>query len=166
MSSNLNTKSHVANVQDLVSTMLDPKNSEGLQFPGYGPMDQGLLNKFYEEDLRAHKLSQDFNTKPYHDLRADPLIIHFHGPKPHDYFNYMESGKCRFGDMCHAGFQKALCPYIQEWARHLPDLYMAAKLDGACEWLVNPGMKSLFTERWGLQKQAHHYACKVVVEDD
>lgn len=133
--------------------MLDPKNSNGLQFPGFGPMDQGLLNKFYERDLKAQLLSQDFNAKPYHNLRTGPYIVHFHGPKPHDYLAFMETGSCRFGDMCHKGFAKALCPYIKEWARHAADSesLVAAKLGAACQWLVNPALGALLAEKLGLQ---------------
>lgn len=80
--------------------------------PEYGPGDQGAYNKFYEKDLKPFKLSQDFNAKPYHTFRPSAKIIHFHGPKIHDYLSYLQDGSCRFGTMCKKGVIKgAVCYY-------------------------------------------------------
>lgn len=136
-----------------MAMVLDPRTSRDPHFPGFGPMDQGLLyllNKFYAGDLQARILSQGFNAKPYNDLLPTASIVHFHGPKPHDYAGFTKSNACRFEKMCHAGFSKALCPYVQELFVHLPYSCRAARLDAACEWIMNPALKSLLAEKWGL----------------
>ena len=64
-------------------------NKQGLHFGLYGPLDQGALNQFYEAELRSHLLPQAFNSKPYNGYTDDAAIVHFHGPKPHEYLQYL-----------------------------------------------------------------------------
>ncbi|GBF93893.1 hypothetical protein Rsub_06892 [Raphidocelis subcapitata] len=65
-------------------------NREGLTFPGYGPGDQGAYNAFYEADVRAWRLPDNFNSKPYHTDRPD-----------------------------NGGLRARACPYIGEWIKYL-----------------------------------------------
>ena len=37
---------------------------------GYGALDQGALNQFYERHLRGQPISQDFNAKPFQACRG------------------------------------------------------------------------------------------------
>ena len=116
-------------------------NEEGLTFPGYGPGDQGAYNAFYEAEVRAWRLPPGLNAKPYRadsPARAsDAAIVHFHGPKPADYLEYAQSGRCaRFGGMCRAGLAARACGFVREWARRLGGEEGAAALAawraGAC----------------------------------
>ncbi|GBF98874.1 hypothetical protein Rsub_11478 [Raphidocelis subcapitata] len=95
-------------------------NQHGLTFPGYGPGDQGAYNAFYEAEVRAWRLPDKFNAKPYHAAVparvSDVAIVHFHGPKPMDYLTYAATGECpRFG----AGMRARACLYTHEWVRRL-----------------------------------------------
>jgi hypothetical protein len=110
-------------------------NKNGMYFPGFGPGDQGAYNQFYEATARAAKLTQAYNAKPY--LRAQPTayVVHFHGPKPHHYLDYIETGSCEFGEMCKRGFQRALCGYLDHWYESIPDDAVAVRLRKACDYL-------------------------------
>lgn len=81
----------------------------------YGPGDQGAYNQYYESEVRQAKLAQDFNAKPYHMYRESAYIVHFHGPKPSDYLEWVETGKCGLRDMCYHGMSQSLCKYILEF---------------------------------------------------
>ncbi|MEW5310172.1 MAG: hypothetical protein WDW38_001993 [Sanguina aurantia] len=112
-------------------------NQQGLYFGEYGPADQGALNQFYEAELRAQMLPQAFNAKPYNDFIEDASILHFHGPKPHEYLKYLETGDCAFYYVCEVGFLKNLCRYTQEWVSYIPEDATAVKLSHACTQLTN-----------------------------
>lgn len=60
--------------------------------------------QFYEHDLRSQMLNQAFNTKPYNDFDGASFLIHYHGPKPHEYLSFLETGKCDFYSVCEQGF--------------------------------------------------------------
>lgn len=51
----------------------------GLYFEGYGPLDQGAYNQFYENEIKGHPISKDFNAKPYQEFRPNARIVHLHG---------------------------------------------------------------------------------------
>ena len=65
-----------------------------------------LALQFYEHDLRKRMMSQAFNTKPYNDFDNASYIVHFHGPKPHEFVKFLETGKCDFYQVCEQGFLK------------------------------------------------------------
>lgn len=46
---------------------------------GYGPLDQGAYNQFYENEIKGHPISKDFNAKPYQEFRPNARIVHLHG---------------------------------------------------------------------------------------
>lgn len=76
-----------------------------LHFGDYGPIDQGALNEFYRQSMGHEcRLSELFNKKPYKNggLKQS-YILHFHGPKLHDYLEWMQTRKCSFGDKCRKG---------------------------------------------------------------
>jgi len=63
----------------------------GLHFGVYGPQDQGALNKFYQG--RFHVVVWPlFNWKPYWGYCPAAKIVHFHGPKPNQYWAFIRHG--------------------------------------------------------------------------
>jgi hypothetical protein len=96
--------------QGFIKWILNQNN--GLYYGKYGPGDQGAYNEYYEKPLKENLLTQQFNAKPYHQTHLKTKIIHFHGPKVHDYVEYLETGSCRFGDLCLEGITKgSVCKY-------------------------------------------------------
>ncbi|GLC41858.1 hypothetical protein PLESTM_001258700 [Pleodorina starrii] len=139
------------NYKAFLAMMLD--NDDGLYYPNYGPADQGIINKFYEHDLRNQMLNQAFNTKPYNDFDPNSFLIHFHGPKPHEYLSYLDTGKCDFYSVCEQGFLKSLCQYVMEWQVYIPEESAVLRLGDSCSWLTNPTVMSVFQKRTGLLAQ-------------
>lgn len=89
---------------------------------------------FYEKELKPFKLTQDFNAKPYHAFRPSAKIVHFHGPKVHDYLRYLQDGSCRFGTMCKKGVYKgAVCRYVDDIVSQNPSWQSAILLQRRCE---------------------------------
>ncbi|KAG2449205.1 hypothetical protein HYH02_005952 [Chlamydomonas schloesseri] len=136
------------NYDAFVTMMLD--NNDGLYYTNYGPADQGIINKFYEKDLRQRMLDPTFNTKPYNPFEQLTFILHFHGPKPMDLLNFVTTGKCDFFTVCENAFLNSLCPYTREWAKFVPDEVVAVQLEDACAWLDVPNVAELFKKKWGL----------------
>lgn len=61
----------------------------GVTIPFSAPSDQGAYLDFYRPDF----LDRKFNIKPYfHDMR-DGKIMHYHGPKPNEIFNFIIGNK-------------------------------------------------------------------------
>jgi lipopolysaccharide biosynthesis glycosyltransferase len=54
--------------------------------------DQTALNTFYRGKI--DRLPLTMNHKPYWGADPDACIIHYHGPKPADISEYLESGTC------------------------------------------------------------------------
>ena len=81
----------------------------------FGPGDQGALNEYYRSSLNYSFFFDDLNVKPYKSWRQSARIVHFHGPKPHDYLGYMQNGRCRFNKMCSRGLNHAVCAIFSEW---------------------------------------------------
>lgn len=54
--------------------------------------DQSPLNTFYRGKI--DRLPLTMNHKPYWGIDPDACIIHYHGPKPADISEYLESGTC------------------------------------------------------------------------
>eukprot|EP00198_Chlamydomonas_reinhardtii_P010596 XP_001699933.1 predicted protein [Chlamydomonas reinhardtii] len=136
------------NYDAFLTMMLD--NNDGLYYINYGPADQGIINKFYEKDLKQRMLDPVFNTKPYNPFEQLTFILHFHGPKPLDLLNFVTTGKCDFSNVCENAFLNSLCPYIREWAKFVPDEVVAVQLEDACAWLDVPNVAELFKKKWGL----------------
>ena len=109
------------------------KTQKGLHFGMYGPLDQGLLNQYYERDIKQYELPQIFNAKPYHLFDPNAALVHWHGAKPHDYVHFHQTKECRFGTMCALGWKKeaGMCTYANEWATYVDDR-SAAALTAAC----------------------------------
>ncbi|KAG2482987.1 hypothetical protein HYH03_018113 [Edaphochlamys debaryana] len=139
------------NYKAFLHMMLD--NDDGLYYPNFGPADQGIINKFYEKDLRSQMLNQAFNTKPYNDFDAASFLVHFHGPKPHEYLSFLETGKCDFYSVCEQGILRSLCQYAKEWAVFIPEESVATRLSDSCSWLTNPTIMAVFQKRTGLVAQ-------------
>eukprot|EP00527_Entomoneis_sp_CCMP2396_P001282 CAMPEP_0198154906 /NCGR_PEP_ID=MMETSP1443-20131203/68852_1 /TAXON_ID=186043 /ORGANISM="Entomoneis sp., Strain CCMP2396" /LENGTH=781 /DNA_ID=CAMNT_0043821623 /DNA_START=186 /DNA_END=2528 /DNA_ORIENTATION=- len=66
------------------------------KFDHPSPSDQGAYLVFYSESVRF--LSQYFNFKPYWAAKdavyRRSYILHFHGPKPHDYIRFIMGKGC------------------------------------------------------------------------
>ena len=79
---------------------------------GYGPGDQGAYNSFYRDTVNF--LDEKYNAKLYKKYRADALIVHFHGPKPHQYMEQLMEGECSFStlpSLCKDGLG-GFCTYL------------------------------------------------------
>eukprot|EP01026_Neomeris_dumetosa_P039486 TRINITY_DN323_c0_g1_i9.p3 TRINITY_DN323_c0_g1~~TRINITY_DN323_c0_g1_i9.p3 ORF type:complete len:160 (-),score=6.62 TRINITY_DN323_c0_g1_i9:14-493(-) len=120
------------NYQQFVDFILS--NKEALYFSGYGPGDQGALNQFYEITVRQWLLPQKYNAKPYKQFDEDTVIVHFHGPKPHDYYQFGVTGQCRpiFEQLCRMAMVSGMCQYVQEWATYAKDDEIGQKLAELC----------------------------------
>eukprot|EP01025_Chloroclados_australasicus_P014880 TRINITY_DN1703_c2_g1_i1.p1 TRINITY_DN1703_c2_g1~~TRINITY_DN1703_c2_g1_i1.p1 ORF type:complete len:656 (-),score=37.40 TRINITY_DN1703_c2_g1_i1:1651-3618(-) len=96
------------------------QNKELLNFQEYGTAVQGAFNQFYESSVKRWVLPQAYNGKPYQDFNEDAVIVHFEGPKPHDYHQYLSTNNCSkpmLQDLCQQGAEKGMCQYILEWAQ-------------------------------------------------
>ncbi|GLI69846.1 hypothetical protein VaNZ11_014563 [Volvox africanus] len=138
------------NYAAFIDTML--ANDNGLFYTNYGPADQGIMNKFYEADLRGRMLNQVFNAKPYNSFDPNAFIVHFHGPKPHDLLSFMTTGKCDFFSLCESAFLNGLCTYTKEWVQWVYDDLEALRLEDACAWLGTPALAQLLKQKWGIQE--------------
>ena len=49
-------------------------------------------------------LNQLFNAKPYSTFDPSAYLLHFHGPKPHEYAAYLNTGQCEFKGLCEKAF--------------------------------------------------------------
>lgn len=101
----------------------------------YGPGDQGAINVFYEAAIKPHRLPNTFNSKPYHPFDGLSKIVHFHGPKPHDFLRYLETGNCTFQDYCQTALMNGFCSYAVEWASFVKDEPVGQKMLSACQLL-------------------------------
>jgi hypothetical protein len=64
----------------------------GMDHGVYGPADQGAYNRFFAGYFDVH-LKASWNWKPYWGHAATVSLVHFHGPKPHEYFAHGASNK-------------------------------------------------------------------------
>jgi len=107
-------ETHAGLIQALLS-------SESIDYGVYGPGDQGLLNMYYEAELKkAGLLSEElFNAKAY-STTIQARIVHFHGPKPSDYEEAVRQGSCaRFPVLCDQGVQSEhFCRLFNTWILH------------------------------------------------
>lgn len=100
-------------------------NKQGLHFGQYGPADQGAFNEFYKDEMPPHPLSQVFNTRPFGVVLHDASIVHFHGPKPAGYLQYVHNGRCgnlgpQYNELCENAFTSGgLCTFAPEWGLYL-----------------------------------------------
>jgi len=114
------------------------------RFQHDSPSDQGAYLSYYRQTIKF--MDSSFNRKPYHRLKGngarkrailtrkppnensgnnkagDTFIIHFHGPKPHNYIQHILGGTCNkaFEFLCAKGveqFPGALCFALTAFAR-------------------------------------------------
>ena len=84
-------------------------------------------------------LDEKYNAKLYKKYRADALIVHFHGPKPHQYMEQLMEGECSFTtlpSLCKDGLG-GFCAYLVDdhYFGNIPDLQKSA--ESHCEkWMV------------------------------
>jgi len=64
----------------------------GMDHGTYGPADQGAYNRFFAGRFDVH-LEASWNWKPYWGHAANVSLVHFHGPKPHDYFVHKKNNQ-------------------------------------------------------------------------
>ena len=84
-----------------------------VQNPSYkdpSPSDQGAYLEFYAQNIRL--LRKEFNYKPYYPS-GQPIIVHFHGPKPRDYL------KAILGEPCDPAVQHLCDAVIESEQRYI-----------------------------------------------
>ena len=121
----------------------------------YGPGDQGAINHFYEAAIKHHRLHWSFNTKPYHAWNPEAKIVHFHGPKPHDFLHYVETGNCAFQDYCQTGLMNGFCLFATEWASFIADETLGRQTMSACLLLESAGAGLLSDDAARHQEPLH-----------
>lgn len=139
----MNAGVYIANVQFLRQTHQKVINqlrmAESLDFGRYGPVDQGLLNLVYERELRKGPTLplNIMNGKPYKPYNPESWLVHFHGPKPKDYLDFLENGTCRFQGLCSLGVQNAACQYITEWLNFSSNQHLHESIPRLCDRSVS-----------------------------
>jgi hypothetical protein len=105
---------------DFLAFILD--HVETAKFDHPSPSDQGAYLVFYKDTTKF--LSRNFNFKPYWQLPEHEFwrvyIIHFHGPKPHDYMRYVMGKGCSTAvlSLCRASQTfPFLCRSLHHFAR-------------------------------------------------
>jgi hypothetical protein len=95
---------------------------ETAKFDHPSPSDQGAYLVFYKDDTQF--LSRLFNFKPYWKLDEREFhrvfIVHFHGPKPHDYMRFIMGKGCNQAvkDLCRAAITLPfICRSLHYFAR-------------------------------------------------
>lgn len=108
-------------------------SNPSLHFGPYGPLDQGALNQFYQFSMNhTCALDERFNAKPYKNGNlTDPYIIHFHGPKPHDYLMWLKTKRCSFGRKCREGVEQ-ICKHSHLLAALAGDSQVFQELGRLC----------------------------------
>lgn len=101
---------------ELIDTVF---KTTSFSLPGFGPGDQGVLNQLYADELKDNILHRSWNAAAYKKFLMQSSIVHFQGPKPRDYLNYVTSRECRFADMCKKGLHGGFCKYFTEWKQFL-----------------------------------------------
>jgi len=122
-------KTHSGLIQALLS-------SESIDYGSYGPGDQGLLNMYYEKELKTVGLLSEklFNAKAY-SATNQARIVHFHGPKPSDYEEAVRQGSCeRFAALCGQGLKSEFhCELFNTWIQYCADeCYQYPNLRARC----------------------------------
>jgi hypothetical protein len=46
---------------------------------GYGPLDQGAFNQFYEDEIKGRPIHKNFNAMMFHQFRPGARIVHMNG---------------------------------------------------------------------------------------
>lgn len=95
---------------------------ETAKFDHPSPSDQGAYLVYYQNVTRF--LAREFNFKPYwrideRDFRK-AFIVHFHGPKPHDYLRFIIGKGCSKAviDLCRASMKfPFLCRSLHYFAK-------------------------------------------------
>ena len=87
----------------------------------YGPGDQSAINQFYEASAKTSKLTQAFNTNPYHTFLEIAYVVHLHGPNSSDQLILPQNGTCTLETCAKHGLIHSLCTYVLEWAKHVQD---------------------------------------------
>jgi len=112
--------------QEFFRFIMKHVNGRGYIVPlkGIAVSDQGAYLEFYKKSIQF--LSIDFNFKPYYNVNhakaASAKIVHFHGPKPHNYIGHFSGLKCDAATqkLCNkAGENKHLCSNVQAFAKSL-----------------------------------------------
>lgn len=135
------------------------------KFDHPSPSDQGAYLVFYKNMTKF--LAREFNFKPYWRIKERDFerafIVHFHGPKPHDYLRYIIGKGCSKAviDLCRASMTfPFLCRSLHYFAKASRSVdekaYCSASFDNPnhlllCdkifETLVNDGVRcSSFSE--------------------
>eukprot|EP00798_Chlamydomonas_sp_ICE-L_P004103 gene4103-14204_t len=98
--------------------------------------------EFYWESVPSDVLNGAFAAKPFREHDDQAFVVHWQGPKPHEYYSYLQEGVCpRSQTVCRQAFETGLCFYVKKWRAFINDshplwyscvLLFAPHLQGMC----------------------------------
>jgi len=121
-------------------------NRRGGFFPSYGAGVTGAYAAFYESYIkRGGHMSAHLAAKPFSEYDPAADIVHFLGPKPHEYLHFFKTLQCEHGQMCEKGLRNSLCQYAKRWHVYLNETEDEVGLATwyACLVLYAPHLKGL-----------------------
>lgn len=140
-------------------------NRHGGYFPSYGLGGAGAYLQFYESAVRYTRLPPAFGAKPYAGHDPGSVLVHWAGPKPHEYLDYHNTMECSSGSSvegaamaelgagmgpqvdgrCDAAWKRGLCPYVKRWHTLLneSETTVGLRLWYACASLYAPHLQGL-----------------------
>eukprot|EP00798_Chlamydomonas_sp_ICE-L_P003118 gene3118-13131_t len=59
-----------------------------------GPGVVGAYYEFYGDSVTNDLMEKEFAAKPTNPVELAANVVHFNGPKPHEYWDYVQSGVC------------------------------------------------------------------------
>ncbi|MEW5299568.1 MAG: hypothetical protein WDW36_002570 [Sanguina aurantia] len=140
-------------------------NRHGGHFPSYGLGGPGAYLQFYEAAVRYTRLAPAFGAKAYAGHDTGAVLVHWAGPKPHEYLEYHNSMDCSSGSSlegaavaalgagmgpqtdgrCEAAWKRGLCPYVKRWHTLLneSESTVGLRLWYACASLYAPHLQGL-----------------------
>jgi hypothetical protein len=95
--------------------------------------DQGDLNAFYFKEWE--RLPIEYNWKPYWGRNDDAKIIHFHGPKPDDYYFILT------GELDHGLWAKLISANVDGYRYYMQE-FLATLNSAGYEWVPQQLLRS------------------------
>eukprot|EP00195_Chlamydomonas_chlamydogama_P017142 CAMPEP_0202897630 /NCGR_PEP_ID=MMETSP1392-20130828/6339_1 /ASSEMBLY_ACC=CAM_ASM_000868 /TAXON_ID=225041 /ORGANISM="Chlamydomonas chlamydogama, Strain SAG 11-48b" /LENGTH=530 /DNA_ID=CAMNT_0049583315 /DNA_START=464 /DNA_END=2056 /DNA_ORIENTATION=+ len=90
-------------------------NKQGSGEPSFMLGAHGVFTQFYKQNLLQDLLPLQYAAKPYAAYDSTALIVHFEGPRPHDYMHFFYWMECAWGNSCEQAFKRGLCSYMHKW---------------------------------------------------
>lgn len=121
-------------------------NPRGGVFEPNGVGATAAYLSFYSPYIREKKhVSPHLSVNPFNEFDAGSFLVHFKGPKPHDYLHFFKTLECEYGDLCEKGLRGSMCKYAKRWQTHLNDTEDEVGIATwyACLVLYAPHLKGL-----------------------